>query len=305
MSALNKKQVSELITALKRGEIPLKLEYLGKGAKYYLNFSKIAMYKTEAMLIKNNSPSILSSVGNVNFVYTGCGNGYKIVPLIEASVKKFGEANVFLLDISRYMLRVAKRNLRNFFKKRINVETHILDFESGNFAFLTRSFRRKTGKNNLLILIGNTLGNLSERKRILTNFRESMTLSDYLLLGLHLRSKTIIDRIKAFGKRKVVFDFVQTRLDEIARGSFSTKIRWNPKTKNIEFRAAFKRNVELNYRGEKLGFKKGDSLLICTVHLFSLQEIHQLIENSGFEIERKFIDENQEEIVILCRPISF
>jgi len=303
MKSLNEKQISEFITALKRKEIPLKLEYLGLGARRYLDFSKIGMYKTEAILIKNNSLSIASLIKDVNIVYTGCGNGYKIVPLVQALLENKKKINIFLLDISTYMLNAAKRNLSGIFKRGVNIKAHLLDFESGNFASLTRMFRRSTGKNNLLVLIGNTLGNLSERKRILTNFRESMTLSDYLILGLHLRSQTIVDRIKAFST-KTVFDFVETRLNEIAKGSYSTKIYWNQNTKNIEFRVIFKRNIEIDYKGERLKFKKGCSLLINTVHLFSLREIYSLIRNSGFKVRRKFTDKNEEEIVLLCQPVS-
>jgi len=303
MKSLSEKQISEFITALKRKEIPLKLEYLGNGAKSYLAFSEIGMYKTEAILIKNNSSSITSLTKDVNIVYTGCGNGYKIFPLVQTLLKNKKKINIFLLDISTYMLDAAKGNLMKNFKNRINIKTHLLDFEGGNFASLTRMFRGSTGKNNVLILIGNTLGNLSERKRILTNFRESMTLSDYLLLGLHLRSNTIVDRIKAFSMKKV-FDFVETRLSEIVKGDFSTKIYWNQNTKNIEFRVIFKKDVEIDYKGEKLKFKKGCSLLINTVHLFSLREIYSLIKNSGFKVKKKFIDENKEEIILLCQPIS-
>ncbi len=157
MKSLSEKQISEFITALKRKEIPLKLEYLGLGARHYLDFSKIGMYKTEAVLIKNNSSSIASLIKDVNVVYTGCGNGYKIVPLVKTLLKNKKKTNIFLLDISTYMLNVAKRNLTRIFKKRVNIKTHLLDFEGGNFASLTRMIRRTTGNNNLLVLIGTHL----------------------------------------------------------------------------------------------------------------------------------------------------
>jgi len=302
MKVLSEKQISEFVTALKRKEIPLKLEYLGAGARRYLAFGKIGMYQTEAMLIKNNSDSIASIINDVNVVYTGCGDGYKIFPLVQKLIKN-NKINIFLLDISKYMLDAAKRNLTHIFKKKVNVRTYLLDFESGNFAPLTRTIKRITGKNNLLVLIGNTLGNLSERKRILTNFRESMTLSDYLMLGLHLRSNTIVDRIKAF-TTKNVFDFVETRLNDIAKTTFYTKIYWNQNTRNIEFRVIFKKDVRIDYKGEELKFRKGCSLLINTVHLFSLGEIYSLLNDSGFKVIKKFTDKNQEEIILLCQPIS-
>jgi uncharacterized SAM-dependent methyltransferase len=98
------------------------------------------------------------------------------------------------LDISSSMIELAKRNLARSFPD-LNTEFHLFDFEGGNFSDLTDALREKTRSNNLLLFLGNTLGNVCDRSRVLTNIRESMTLDDYLLVGIELFHPDRIEEI--------------------------------------------------------------------------------------------------------------
>jgi uncharacterized SAM-dependent methyltransferase len=82
------KQVSEFIAALQgRHEIPLKSEYLDKGAEYWNRIAlspEYAISAIEADLIEGGVPSIFREVGTkrINLVDLGCGTGEKIFPII-------------------------------------------------------------------------------------------------------------------------------------------------------------------------------------------------------------------------------
>jgi uncharacterized SAM-dependent methyltransferase len=79
---------------------------------------------------------------------------------------------------------LAENHIKSKYKN-IQIKPIELDFERGNFSDIMYELK-KEGHSNLLFYLGNTLGNHSDRQRVLTNFRDSRSSDDYLIIGVEL-----------------------------------------------------------------------------------------------------------------------
>jgi len=218
-------QLSELITAIKgRGEIPLKFNYIGKdGTKRWDSLAKLrgdkdvkGINKVEADLLSTKANDFLHSFNDLkklNIIDIGPGNGFPVTPLLDTLIRYSVEFRYGPVDISDEMLEVATKNVKNLFPK-ISIKSVQLDFELGNFAETTYKLR-SGGWKNLLVFLGTTLGNQSDRSRILTNFRDSMTSEDFLIIGVELVNLHKIDKLLEQYHVKQSRDFTFTTAEHI------------------------------------------------------------------------------------------
>src|SRR4030042_3375497 len=218
-------QKSELITAIKgRGEIPLKFVYISKaGTERWDKIAKIrsrenvrGINSIEGHLLNAKVSDFLNSfkkLEKLNIIDIGPGNGYPVMPLLHP-LKKLGVQFRYVpVDISDEMINLAVENIKIEFPD-IEIKTVHLDFELGNFAEETYKLR-EGGFQNLMLFLGSTLGNQSDRSRVLTNFRDSMTSDDFLIIGVELVNLHKIDKLLKYYEGKDVENFVFTVAEEI------------------------------------------------------------------------------------------
>ena len=108
----------------------------------------------------------------VNLVELGPGNCVNSKEFI----KKFqdsGKLNKYIaIDISDEMLRIAQHNVNLWFPE-IATETHKVDFESYTFPEIL--YKHKTPDIvNVLVMVGNTFGNVQDELRLLKNIEYSI-----------------------------------------------------------------------------------------------------------------------------------
>jgi uncharacterized SAM-dependent methyltransferase len=302
------KQISEFVTALRgRSEIPLKFEYLKDGAKRWdrlIHSEDYSLGIIENDLIKDNSSGILEEIQNknVNIIDLGCGTGEKAITFLE-NIKKI-DCKYVALDISKDMLELAESNI---IKKvpNLNSEYHLVDFEEGNFAHITEELREKNYPLNLILFLGNTLGNVSDKSRVLSNIRESMTLNDHLLIGIELFDiKRIQDILKHYKGNKIWQDNIFTSLEYFGLNQEDGRfeVNFNRNKNQVEARFVIKKDKEINCISRKIKLKKDSKILLMISYKATPKDIQILLAETGFVIKRLFLNKDETYALILCKP---
>ncbi|MDE1870076.1 MAG: L-histidine N(alpha)-methyltransferase, partial [Candidatus Micrarchaeota archaeon] len=264
LNLLSKRQEAELITSLQgRGEIPFKFAYLGKGAENWNRIAK-ARAKTadninslEKELLEKRMPNFLEAFPNVkklNLIDIGCGNGEPIFPVIDALKERGIEFRYVPLDISKEMLDLAVATVQKKYGK-VQCKPLLLDFEQGNFSDIAYELK-EDGSSNLFLFFGSTIGNQSDMGRVLTNFRDSMSSEDFLIIGVELTNLARTDKILSHYHGDLVDDivyFVPEGLG-ISRKKCRSNVSWNEVKSQVEIRIVLQENVDAKIGKNKLSF---------------------------------------------------
>jgi len=304
-----KRKISEFVTAITgRKEIPLKFEYLGEGADRYEKVLGDEGYSdafNEAETIKALSKSIISATWRTkaNLVYVGCGNGLKALPLLKEFGKTHNPLNYALLDISPAMLLKAYKNTRRQYSAPIIIRCFEWDFEEGNFAYVTDYLKKNGDPLNIILFLGNTIGNLSDRARILANFRESMSFNDYLLVTFHMVPRNPEDAVRVYSSSAIT-SWLTTALDNIGidPGAGTIKVSYDKKRQQVEFQFHIVRDVSGSLDDREVNLHKGQKVLLATSHKFSRSEIRSLLNVAGFKIKWFHLSKGSTMANVLCQP---
>lgn len=310
------RQISELITAIKgRGEIPLKFAYLGKGAKRWDDLAKLRGRKTikginsiEGNLLQSKSPNFLSSFKgnkNINLIDIGCGDGYPAVPLIKEMQKQKYNICYIPIDISREMINIARKNISKLFPK-IKIKFYQLDFELGNFSEITHNLRHN-GSVNLLAFLGSTIGNAADRYRVLSNFRDSMTSQDYIIIGVELLNPAKTNKLLRHYQNETIYKIQFTVLEYLgiqrSQGDFT--VRFNNDLSQVETRFKFKQDINFKIGDELIHLEKDDELLLMRSVKFSDWGLVKLLSEVGFRIEEFTASAEKSYALAMCQPTRF
>ena len=287
-------QPQELLTALYgRGEIPFKLEYMGEGAEAWSRLAEAEEYdlgQNEFRLIRDSAKDIFAKIGRnkVNLLYLGCGTCFKAIPLVRAASKTHSPVNLCLLDISPTMLEIGKKKIAQKIKRNLLVETARIDFEGGNFAHVTSSLRKRFYRNNLLFFFGNTFGNLSDRTRILINFRESMAASDYLLIGVELvpnNNEELQNMLKRYRSEAVLAVFFNILKNlGVSRHGGRFIVSYNYLKSQVEWRFELSKDTAVRLGDEWVELRKGQKIFLGMSHKFTPAELKKLFKYAGFKV---------------------
>jgi len=308
---LTNEQTAELITALVgRRELPLKFQYLGGGADRFVSFEHTAEYgigQTEIDLILDNEGKILSYLPNKEYsvLDIGCGDGKKAAAILTRleSHSKSG-LNYFPLDISDRMINITVGNIE-LAHEGVNIETFREDFEKGSLSKITYYLRRRYQRDNLVLFLGQTIGNLSDSHRVLVNLRESMTESEAMLVGMAMLAKRK-DPLEGYDE-KIIYDWLWTVPEKIGitRNDADIKLYFNFNKNQIEYKLEFKKDWAKSYDSDLLNFHKGQKVLIAVSHKFTKDEAFGLFAGAGFKIEMFLESKKRDYALVLCRPHSW
>jgi len=308
---LTSEQTAELITALAgRRELPLKFQYLGEGADRFVAFEHTSEYgvgQTEIDLILDNEDKILSKLQSKDYsvLDMGCGDGKKAAAIL-TRLERFSKdsLNYFPVDISERMMNIAVDNVQ-LAHDNLNTESFKEDFEKGNFSKITYYLRRRYQRNNLILFLGQTIGNLSDSHRILVNLRESMGEEDSLLVGLALFSKEN-NPLKGYDNQ-LVYNWLWTMPEKIGitRDDAEIKNYFNKDKHQVEAKMEFKKDWSKHYGNDLLSFHKEQKVLVATSHKFTKDEVFGLFARAGFKIELFLQSKKKDYGLVLCRPHSW
>lgn len=309
-----KRQESELITAIKgRGEIPLKFVYLGEGAE---NWDAIAGERTDTGGINSMEGRLLADkardfvgvfkdVAKVNVIDIGCGNGYPGVPIFNELQRQGIAFRYIPVDISAELLDIAEQNVREMFPD-IEIRKFQLDFELGNFSDMTYDLK-DDGSSNLLLFLGSTLGNFSDRNRVLTNFRDSMSSDDYLINGVELTNFAKINKILSHYSVDAVGNFLYFIPEQIgiSRKDTEFNVVWNDRENQVEMRIVFKNEVTIQIGKETFTLEEGESLFVARSMKFTEWSVTKLFSDVGYRNELLTTNPERSFMLSMVQPTRY
>lgn len=311
---LTKRQEAELITAIQgRGEIPLKFAYLGEGAK---NWDKIARERAEgeginsaeaALLQKrvNDFLSDLDSGSGVNIIDIGCGNGLPVLPILNQLSSSNISFTYVPLDISQEMIELATATIKSKFSAVI-IKPILMDFELGQFSDTMYELKENMPV-NLLLFLGSTLGNHSDLNRVLSNFRDSMTSKDFLILGVELTNLSKVQRLFPHYENEGVETLVTHTFKYLAvpKDAYKYEVSWNDKYSQIEMRAALGRKVDISFSGEEFSLEEGENILLGRSIKFTEYSITKLLSDVGFRTELLTTPADRGYLLTMIQPTRY
>lgn len=312
---LTKRQEAELITAIQgRGEIPVKFAYLGEeGAQIWDRIARErgrgeGINSAEGALLRKRVDDFLSTLKpapGINVVDIGCGNGLPVLPILKQLASNSTSFTYVPLDISKEMMDMAINTVKGQFPD-VVCKPIQMDFELGQFSDLMYELKENMPI-NLMLFLGSTLGNHSDLNRVLSNFRDSMTSKDFLILGVEMTNLAKVQMLFPHYKNEGVEALATHSLSylQIPKDAYEYEVLWNEKYSQIECRAVLTREVPIDFAGEKFSLQKNENLLLIRSIKFTEYSITKLLSDVGFRTELLTTPEDRGYLLAMIQPTRY
>ncbi len=311
---LSKRQEAELITAVQgRGEIPLKFAYLGEGAKIWDRIARErsggeGINSAEGALLQKRVDDFLSTLkpaSGINIIDIGCGNGLPVLPILKQLTSNGVPFTYVPLDISKEMMDMAIETVKARFPS-IAYRPVQMDFELGQFSDVMYDLKDRMPI-NLLLFLGSTLGNHSDLNRVLSNFRDSMTSKDFLILGVEMTNLAKVQMLFPHYENEGVKALATQSFSYLGvpRDAYEYEVLWNEKYSQIECRAVLTREVLINFSGEKFLLQQNENLLLIRSIKFTEHSITKLLSDVGFRTELLTTPADRGYLLTMIQPTRY
>jgi uncharacterized SAM-dependent methyltransferase len=308
------KQQYELLAAISaRGEIPTKFIYLDGGEE---NWDRVygqrsranGMADQEMNLLLDHMTSfasVFSGSPGINLIDLGCGNGLPAIEIIKQFMQRDFQINYVAVDISEPMIEMAIHNIHREFPGLPIRKLH-LDFEKESLADELIEIKQANSFPNLLIDLGNTLGNHVNVTSVLSNFLESMTLEDYLLIGNGLANDYNPQKILAY-YTEAVKDLVTypAKLLGIYDQDDDFKFIWNDAKNRVEGRIHLNKERRIVLAKQEIHLDANEEILVMQSNKYSEFSLTKLLSDVGFRTELLTTTKTRDEIIVLVQPTRY
>ncbi len=313
---LTERQQYELLAAISaRGEIPMKFVYLGAGAHrwdaiYRHDEHGAGVTSEEGQLMMTHIKSLLRAFEHaegVNLVDLGCGNGLPALEILKHLRQEGFSVNYVPVDFSQEMLKLASKNITQALSD-ISITELSLDFESESLASQLLNVKQKTKFPNLLINLGNTLGNYVNVEGTLTNFLQSMALDDYLIIGNGLINDRNPQKIlRGYTDVEPIKQAVTAPARELGLfdDSDDYQVLWNSVQRRIEIRIELNQDRTLSLAGQSTTIEKGDQILVAQSRKYTETSLTKILSRVGFRTELLTTNRHRSYILAMVQPTRY
>lgn len=217
-----------------------------------------------------------------DLISLGPGTGHKDVTLLNALLNNGQNSRslfYYPYDISKKMLEVAHSRISSAdnIRERIKIKCVLADFHDiSHFYKPVFDWRREA---NIVLFLGNTIGNMPNEVSFLTMLHRTMHQGDYFVLEVRLNSASQSpggndDRRKAFNlspleELGIAIDPHKLRYD--TRGSVLSQVNNTISIKGIY--------EDFTYEGRE--YKE---TVLCCINLYDPEQMEMVLERIGFEI---------------------
>ncbi|WP_117884108.1 L-histidine N(alpha)-methyltransferase [Aureibaculum luteum] len=231
-----------------------------------------------------------------NIVELGAGDGLKTFKLLEFLVHNHIDFHYVPIDISQGAMDLLTADLKKRLPK-LSIHPRVGDY----FEVLSKE-NVQTNIPSLLLFLGSNIGNYTEEEtlNLLKLFNENMKKGDALLLGVDLKKNPIIIQNAYLDKHGITKRFNINLLKRINRefdgdfkiDDFDFYCHYNPL--NGEVRSYIvslcNQKVLLKKLNERFNFAYDELIWTELSKKYSLDELDHLAEQSGFRINKHFLD---------------
>ena len=246
---------------------------------------------------------------DIVLIELGSGSSTKTRLLLETFLASQGDLHYVPIDISKNILvDSANTLLKNY--DGLNVTAVVSDYITA-----LKSLREKSDEQKLIIFLGSSIGNFDteEREDFLLETRAAMNDQDRLLLGLDLlKDKGILE--SAYNDSHGVtakFNLnMLTRINRELNGEFDPdffnhKAFLNEEEHRIEMHleSTAGQSVRIGQIRRTFSFAKGETIHTENSHKFSQEDIEEMVDQSGFALQRQWYDQQRWFSLNLLQPV--
>ncbi len=300
---IEKTFAEEVASSLNRDSkfISPKFFYDRKGSKLFEKICLIPEYyptRTEISILKqlqNELPTFLD--GDFRLVELGSGTSVKTRLLLDILTSQ-KNLEYFPIDISEILTESSELLLHDYQNLTI---TGIIDTYEGGLEFL----RTYDEKKNLIIFLGSSFGNFSpiDGYKFLEKVHATMKSGDLFLVGLDLVKEKEILESAYNDSQGITAEFnlnvlsrINDELDaDFNLNNFSHYAIYNEKDQRIEMylKSLNEQSIVISKSELELKLKKDELIHTEYSHKYRLSEIHDLLDDVGFELKHTWLDENK------------
>jgi len=259
--------------------------------EYYPTRTEISILKQ----LQNELPGFLD--GDVRLVELGSGSSVKTRLLLDVLTSQ-NKMEYFPIDISEILAESSEQLLSDYENLTI---TGIIDTYEGGLEFLKTYDEKK----NLIIFLGSSYGNFSpiDGYKFLEKVYSTMKPGDLFLIGLDLVKEKEILESAYNDSQKITAEFnlnvlsrINDELDaDFALNYFSHHAIYNDKDQRIEMylKSLREQSVVISKSNLELMLTKNELIHTEYSHKYRLSEIHDLLDDVGFELKHTWLDEKK------------
>ena len=259
--------------------------------EYYPTRTEISILKQ----LQNELPSFLDD--DFRLVELGSGSSVKTRLLLDILTSQ-NNIEYFPIDISEILAESSEQLLSDYENLTI---TGIIDTYEGGLEFL----RTYDEKKNLIIFLGSSYGNFSpiDGYKFLEKVYSTMKPGDLFLIGLDLVKEKEILESAYNDSQKITAEFnlnVLSRINDELDADFNLKnflhhAIYNEKDQRIEMylKSITDQSVVISKSNLEMKINKDELIHTEYSHKYRLSEIHDLLDDVGFELKHTWLDEKK------------
>lgn len=319
------KHVHDIVRNLEiNREIPRFYNFFDEGADLWDDYAtQLAEQPTSTLLNQtvnllhencNYLDARLKNFQKVNIIDIGVGNVLPAKGILTRLLAQ-GRLNRYIaIDISRRMLQIAERNVKEWFEDRVTFESHQFDITHERFSEITRriySSEQSEKMTNLVLLLGATPSNFRHPDDAFRTIRDSMNPRDLLLytdkietLEMHpewfeFEYDSMPKRMTLSPRHRLVIDLLN--IDE---RYYDVEMGFDADKRQRYVRARLKVALTLKFDfedGERaLEFEKGDTILLWRSWQMTAGDVAKQFDENGFYVLHSSQTEDHEYIMTVA-----
>jgi len=307
----NHAELSRLSNESKKFRSSISLKKVEVTQKFYDLFSpeQIIDIFNDLDSKKNSFEDILYFVSKskkINIIDIGPGNGHPVKELME-SLGEIKLLNRYIpIDISKEILDITKRNVREWFAS-VSIKDYEADIEISRFSriFLENS-SISNSVSNLILHIGNTMSNHDDRIQVLKNLRSGMIKDDLIIISFTLdtlENKSSLNYVKnaeadlqdtwPLGELGIDLDKCELKV------FFNEKI--GAKVKTITLDKDYVIQCKLFGEFREIELSSGQELVIWKHYLISEEKFMEEIKESDLKLLDLKLDSTLNNALVVCK----
>ncbi len=310
-SKIEKTFADEIYSSLNRESkyIHPKFFYDKKGSDLFEQICGLPEYyptRTEIEILKNLKSDLSKYLDDsFRLVELGSGSSVKTRLILDIFAENQNKIEYFPIDISEILTESSELLQRDY--KDLHI-TGIIDTYERGLEFI----EKYDDKKNLIIFLGSSFGNFipDEGKSFLQKIKSIMKNEDLFLIGLDLvKNKKILedaydDSQGITAKFNLnVLSRINDELDaDFILNNFEHVAKYNERDQRVEMylKSLVNQSVIISKVNLSLKLKKDELIHTEHSHKYKIPQIKELMDKTGFEIKKYWLDTNKHYALILA-----
>lgn len=262
--------------------------------EYYLTDSEMEIMRYQADEITN---SISDANNSFDLIELGAGDGTKSIHLLQNLLDKNLDFKYFPIDISAHVIEDLTQNLP---KKLPNLNFECLN---GDYFDMLRKAAKISDRKKVVLFMGANIGNMNVQsaRHFCVELKKLLSPNDILIIGFDLK-KNPQQILNAYNdKAGITRSFNLNLLSRINReldgnfdlAAFEHYVSYNPESGECKSYLISLKNQMVSIGNSTIQFQKDEYIFMEISQKYSLKEIEELANQSGFEVIQNFTDEKK------------